>query len=151
MHFPLEPDEDGWPPVSSEGLWAEPVGPGLYRLDNAPFFVTGVAPDDVVEAAADEDGNRQFVRVVQMGGRVVARVVPRRDGPLGGDLRAVLDAFAPLGVTGEGADPAYPLVALDIGPGIDRAAAKRLLVEGQADGRWYYDEGCVDDEWRALG
>ena len=59
--------------------------------------------------------------------------------------------LAPLGVTGEGADPAYPLVALDIGPGIDRAAAKRLLVEGQADGRWYYDEGCVDDEWRALG
>ena len=25
---------------------------------------------------------------------------------------------------------------------------KSLLVTGESDGRWYYKEGCISDEWR---
>ncbi|MEV6281360.1 hypothetical protein [Kribbella sp. NPDC051770] len=35
VRFELEPDEDGWPPASSEGLWAVPVGEDRVRLDNS--------------------------------------------------------------------------------------------------------------------
>lgn len=50
VRFALERDEDGWPPAESEGLWAELVESDLYRLDNTPWFVRGVAAGDVVQA-----------------------------------------------------------------------------------------------------
>ena len=39
--FSLVPDEDGYPPVASESLWAVNVADDEYRLDNIPFHVTG--------------------------------------------------------------------------------------------------------------
>ena len=47
--FPLEVDEDGYPPISSEALNArrEPAG---FVLENTPFFATGVALGDCVDA-----------------------------------------------------------------------------------------------------
>ena len=48
--FPLEPDEDGWPPVTAETLWAVELGGGLFRLDNIPFYARGVSDGDTVSA-----------------------------------------------------------------------------------------------------
>lgn len=47
--FPLEVDEEGYPPVSSESLNASLAEDG-FVLENTPFFVTGVALGDCVEA-----------------------------------------------------------------------------------------------------
>lgn len=77
-------------------------------------------------------------------------MIPLRAGTLAGSLQAVLDAFEPLGVSGEGAEPAYPILALDVPPDADWAAIKQLLHEGEADGRWSHEEGCVSDVWIAL-
>jgi hypothetical protein len=77
-------------------------------------------------------------------------VVPRSEGPIGGDRQAVLDAFAPFGVTGEGMASPVNMVALDIGPDAPLAALKALLVAGESNGSWHYEEGCVNDEWRRL-
>lgn len=148
VRFALERDETGWPPVESEGLWAQPVGPGRFRLENTPWFVRGVAADDIVQAEADEAGTLWFVDVVERSGRVVVRVIPRRDGPLHGDRQAVLDAFAPLGVSGEGMATPVNIVALDIGPGAPIASVKALLERGESEGLWHYEEGCISDEWR---
>jgi len=46
--------------------------------------------------------------------------------------------------------PAFKLVALDIPPDADLAAITRLLREGEVDGRWGYDEGCIDDRSSAA-
>jgi hypothetical protein len=35
----LSVDPDGWPPVSSEGLWDETLGNDEVRIDNTPWFV----------------------------------------------------------------------------------------------------------------
>ena len=43
----LPPDS----PSDKETLWAESVGPDLYRLDNIPFYAKGIALDDIVEAS----------------------------------------------------------------------------------------------------
>jgi hypothetical protein len=136
--------------AESEGLWALPVEGDLYRLDNTPWFTRGVAPDDVVEAQPDSDGVLWFVHVQEHGGRVVIRVIPRADGPLGGDRQAVLDAFETLGVGGEGMASPVNMVALDIGPDAPLSTVKSLLVAGESDGRWDYEEGCITDEWRRL-
>jgi hypothetical protein len=134
VRFNLPPDEGGWPPVSSEGLWALPLGGDRYRLDNAPWFARGLAADDVVEALAGPDGVLWATRRTAWGGRMTVRVVPRRSGPLAGDLQAVLDAFAPLGVTGERV-PQFGMVALDISGDAPLAKAKSLLIAGERDGR----------------
>jgi len=150
VRFAMDRDEDGWPPAESEGLWAEPIGGDLYRLDNTPWFVRGVAAGDVVEARPDAGGVLWFVGVRERGGRLVVRVIPREDGPLGGSLQGVLDEFAPLGVHGESMTSPVTMVALDIGPDAPLASVKTLLAAGEADGRWYYDEGCISEEWRRL-
>lgn len=150
VRFALERDEDGWPPAESEGLWAEPVDGELYRLDNTPWFVRGVAADDLIEAQPDADGVLWFVQVRERGGRIVVRVIPRDDGPLGGDRQGVLDVFQPLGVGAEGMSSPVNMVALDIGPDAPLSSVKSLLAAGESDGRWYYEEGCISDEWRQL-
>ena len=149
VRFKLAIDEDGWPPVASEGLWAEPLGDGTYRIDNTPWFSRNLAADDVIRAVADDDGVLWATEKVEWSGRLTIRVIPFPEGPLRGDMQAVLDAFEPLGVTGEGIDQ-YRIIALDVPPDVDLRAVRDLLVAGAADGRWDYEEGCVSDVWLAL-
>lgn len=56
VRFLLPPEGDGCPPAESEGLWAEPLGDDLYRIDNTPWFVRDVSADDIVKALAGSDG-----------------------------------------------------------------------------------------------
>jgi hypothetical protein len=58
--------------------------------------------------------------------------------------------FEPLGVGAEGMSSPVNMVALDIGPDAPLLSVKSLLVTGESDGRWYYEEGCISDEWRQL-
>ena len=128
VRFALDRDRDGWPPAESEALWALPVEGDLYRLDNTPWFKKGIAPDDVVKAHPDSDGVLWFAHVREHGGRVVVPVIPRADGPLGGDRQAVLDAFEPFGVGDKGMASPVNEVALDIGPDAPLSSRKPLLV-----------------------
>ena len=150
IRFALDRDEDGWPPAESESLWAMPLGGHLYRVDNTPWFVRGVAAEDTIEARLDEDGVAWFVQVRERGGRIVVRVIPRVDGPLGDSLPAVLERFAPFGVRGEGMSSPVNMVALDIGPDAPLSSVKAVLVSGEVDGLWYFEEGCITEEWRGA-
>ena len=49
------------------------------------------------------------------------------------------------------------MVALDIGHDAPLASVKTVLVAGEADGSWFYDEGCISEEaeivvgrWNAI-
>jgi hypothetical protein len=95
-------------------------------------------------------GTLRFVRVLERGGRIVVRVIPREDGPLRGDRQYVLDAFADLGIAGEVMTSPVSMVALDIGPDAPIASAKSRLNRGEADGHWHYEEGYVTEEWLRL-
>ncbi|MCW2498014.1 DUF4265 domain-containing protein, partial [Jatrophihabitans sp.] len=56
---------DGWPPVSSERLWAFSLGDDIYRIDNAPWFVRDLAIGDLVEARASAPNEHPvFQRIV---------------------------------------------------------------------------------------
>jgi hypothetical protein len=148
--FPLEVDEDGWPPVGAERLWAKQLGPDTYRVENAPWFVRDIAADDVVRAEPpDADSWPIFKERLEWGGNCTIRVIPFQAGALAGSLAAVIDVFTPLGVTGEGAGT-FPIVALTIPPDVDLAEVKALLRRGDAERWWEYEEGCVSEEWQAL-
>lgn len=118
-------------------------------LDSIPFFVRGSALGDVVVTEVDAEGVVWVTETVEFSGNCTIRVIPFAEGELADDRQAVLDAFAPLGVEGEGIEQ-FGLVALNVPPSADVAGAKRLLLRGQADGWWDYEEGCVTEAWQAL-
>lgn len=131
-----------WPPVPSEGLRAQPLGEGTYRLLEAPFFVRGIACSDVVQASEDGSGVLWAGERVRWGGHQALRVTPREGGP---SCAQVLAEFTALGAEGEEL-PEYALVALDVPPGVPLQPLKDLLLAG-ADARWWYEEGCVGPTW----
>lgn len=149
VRFHLEQDDDGWPPVTSEGLWATGLGHDLYRLDNIPWLVRGVACDDVFRAEADGDGVMWARDRVQASGNCTIRVVPLGEDARQ-DWRVVLDVLTALGADGEGAGPAYNLVAFNVPPSAQLAKIKSRLRQGEAAGEWGYEEGCVTEAWLAL-
>jgi hypothetical protein len=149
IRFELEPDDDGWPPVGGESLWAFDLGQDRYRLDNTPWFVRGVACYDVVEAVAPNADSVPVVsRVVEHSGHLTVRVLPLDDH--GVDVLATLiEEFNALGVDCEG-DQHHGLLALDIPPSTLLAPIKEYLDSGEANGRWEYEEGLVNEFWLAL-
>jgi hypothetical protein len=64
LFFQLVQDEDGYPPVGVESVWANPgASPGEYVLSNVPFFVRDATIDDIVQAR-EVDGQLWFDRRV---------------------------------------------------------------------------------------
>lgn len=44
--------EDGWPPVATESVWCNVAG-DIFELQNAPFFIKGLAWGDKFRAVPD--------------------------------------------------------------------------------------------------
>ncbi|WP_347353291.1 DUF4265 domain-containing protein [Intrasporangium sp.] len=147
VRFSIRQDEDGWPPVSVEALWAESRGLDRLSIVSVPFFVAGVAPGDVVLTVWHE-GERWASTVDLRGGHSVIRVgtFPEERG----ETWAVdkLNEFENMGLTCESSGPPFWLVAVDIPAGADIASIKRHLESGEKVGLWEYEEACVGGEWQ---
>src|SRR5688572_8638585 len=55
VFFKLEQDEDEWPPVSVESVWADRVGENRFKLNNVPYFAKDVSYGDIIECEILED------------------------------------------------------------------------------------------------
>jgi Domain of unknown function (DUF4265) len=53
--FKLEQDEDGYPPVTVEGLWATRLADDTVEVDSIPFFVRDTSLGDVVRVELIEE------------------------------------------------------------------------------------------------
>ena len=100
-----------------ETLWADPVGPDLYRLDNSPFWAYGVSWHDVVEAHPDPDGMLRMTRVVEKSGHRTVRVFMQPGIDASPEAKAVMDGVRELGASYEGMNPTY--LAIDIPPSVE--------------------------------
>jgi hypothetical protein len=149
VRFELQRASDGWPPADFEGLWATPVGEDLVRLDNTPFFLFGVAAEDIIRVRPDAHGGLWAVQRVQWSGNCTIRVLPLREGPLAGNFQAVREAFSPFGTDSEISSD-HSLVALNVPPTADLPAVKALLHQGEQAGWWAYEEACVGPTWTAI-
>ncbi|WP_051943279.1 MULTISPECIES: DUF4265 domain-containing protein [Luteibacter] len=75
VFFSIQPDEDGYPDVGSESVWARPAGsPDTYTIDNIPFFARQAGLGDTVRAPL-QDGVRWFDRVLVESPNSLFRVV----------------------------------------------------------------------------
>lgn len=145
IRFRLLQGADGYPPCDSEGLWATPLGGGAYRVANLPWFVPDVALGDVVRAVADGDGSLWGVERTEESGNCTIRVAP-----LDVDQRTVFDTFGAMGIFGEGLGGGVDIVALNVPQNAEFRRIKTVLQQGEADGRWAYEEGSITRAWSSA-
>ena len=149
ISFQLRPITERWPPVPSERLWADPLGDDRFRIASTPWFIADIAIGDIVTAATRNDEALWAVERVEAGGHITIRVVPRKDGPLGGDAQTIADTLAPLGVVIQGMD-GHGILAADVPATADLAAVKARLIAGETELDWHFEEGCISDAWIAA-
>lgn len=138
VQFVIEQDEDGYPPVSIETLWARRTKDGYYELDNSPFYALDVSWKDVVDIEEVPDGTLQFKRVVKQSGHSTIRVVTLKKG----ELEPIKRKLEKLGCSWEGGD-VPSLISVDIPPHIDIEPVRNLLQEGSDHGFFDYEESAV--------
>jgi len=135
--FRLEQDEEGWPPVSSELMWAIPRTGDTAELDNIPFFAKGVAAGDIVAFSRDE-GQLTFAGVLVPGGHSTIRVIMYQlDQKV-----ATRDALQQLGCETEGSH-LPSLFAVDVPAAASYRRVLEFLNERSSADVLEYEEGVV--------
>jgi hypothetical protein len=139
----LYDETEQWPPTSSETLWAEPLGPNRFRLDNIPFYVYGVALDDIVTAFPRRDeALLVFDKVEEHSGHSTYRVICTQEDSedsLPPAFWAFIEQLKAMNCTYEGAH--HTLFAIDIPPETDIAKVYALLKQGKQTGLIDLEEG----------
>ena len=140
IHFRIEQDQDEYPPVSVETLWARHVADG-FVLDSIPFFSRDATVDDVVQAVHDSSGNLWFSHVVSTAGHSLIRVL------LYDDSRAaeVTEQLQSLGCGTEGMKT-YKLIAVDIPPTVSLSRIQDFLRSESSLGHIDYEEAILRHE-----
>jgi hypothetical protein len=135
--FRLQKDEDGYPPDEWESLWAYEVGPGLYSIDNVPFFARGVSWGDVV--AVERKGDElHFKGVVHPSDHSVLRVIVYDQTKVG----EMHDKLKEMNCDTEQSH-IPSLLAVDVPPTSDLQEIREFLIDGEADDRWTYEEASI--------
>lgn len=137
IEFELEQDEDGYPPLRYERLWATPRPDGLYSIDSIPFFVVGISADDVVEAD-DIDGALRFRKLVRASGNSTFRVVVSA----ASDLEKVRAAIIAHGARCE-CNLQMGMLALEIASTQEIRPLLEYLVDERAKGVLDMEEGAL--------
>lgn len=135
--FDLERDDD-YPPFGVESIWALKIVDGMFRIDNIPFYVRGLALGDVVRARPTSDGALQFDSIAKTSGHSTLRVVFFETGNRE-DFCKELEA---LGCQWEGAyEPS--LIAVDVPPSSDLPVVLKILADGCEKELFDYEEGVI--------
>lgn len=133
--FRLEQDEDGYPPVGYESVWADRLADGTYRIDNLPWYSYDAACGDIV-SAKEIDGELFFDELVKPSGNTLLRVVVYQEE----DVPGLVNDLKPLGCDCERNGR---LVAVNVPAGVDYAPIFRLLMAGQERGSWGFEEAVL--------
>jgi hypothetical protein len=119
--FALEID-DGWPPISAEGVWCEKVDDN-YKLLNTPFFIPDLACGDIFKAIPDPINQNIFeFDVIEESGNSVIWVMNNNDL----DIQPFTETLQKIGCVFEGF-PRYSLLAVDVPSTVDILALEELL------------------------
>ncbi|MBT0588113.1 DUF4265 domain-containing protein [Alteromonas oceanisediminis] len=114
--------EDEWPPVGAEGIWCERVGEH-YQLKNVPFFLDGLANEDIFSAEPDPVNDHIFeFELIKESGHSVISLLNNIDL----DLTAFFEVIVSLGCSYEGFAQ-YRLYAIDVPPNIDIVKLNHLI------------------------
>jgi hypothetical protein len=135
--FHLTPDEDGYPPADSEGMWARPLSNGNLKIDNIPFYAIGISSDD--EISADEvNGELRFKKLIRPSGNSTFRIMltdPSRIEPTRAHLRK-------LGCQSE-FNQIVGLLAVEVPENVDIHPFLAFIVDAKARDELDYEEAAL--------
>lgn len=135
--FNLIPDEDDYPPVSTEAIWGVRVGAGEYKIDNVPAYIYGVSKGDVVKAEKI-DGESVAISVLHQGGHTTLRVFAEDK-----DLKAqVVKEIEALGGRCS-VSSAFSLFSVDLPPAANFQAVDGYLEGLAQSGAIAYEDACL--------
>ena len=125
LSFALHVDDD-WPPVGAEHVWCESMG-AAFRLENAPFFINGLAFGDVFAATPDPINGHifEFEVLHESGHSLVWMLCPNEADPT-----PFKDAFLKLGCSVEGFSQ-FSLHAIDVPPEISVERFDEILASAE--------------------
>jgi hypothetical protein len=133
----LERDEEEYPPVDWEELWAACLGEDKYRIDNIPFYAVGISSGDLV-LAVPRDNKLVVTEVVGTNGHSTVRVMIH-DKSLTAKIR---DELKNAGCATELSNvPGF--FSVDVPPEVDYPAIARLLSGYEAQERITYEESSL--------
>lgn len=134
--FKLEKEEEDYPPVDYERLWARPLGEGLFEIDNIPFFVRDISVGDVVAAQQGEE-EAVFSALVRESGSSTLRVIVF-DPTHVENVRRRLQEFGcstELNVS--------KMLGVDVPAQVDLQAVRAWLMEKQSSGTLEFEDACI--------
>ncbi len=137
VFFELEPD--AWHGQSVESMWATKLDEHLYRIENSPFFVKGIAFEDVVKTKL-LDGVMFFVKKATSSGGSNYRLLCKE----GTDDTQFEHFWKPLeavGCTYEQGDFGYSMYSVDVPKKANIQQVFALLQDGIANDIWDFEEG----------
>lgn len=135
--IPVEPAD--WHSVGSETLWATPVGPSVYRLENSPFYAKGFSYLDIVVAEfVAAEGFPVVQCVLQASGRSTYTLWVIAGVDDNGMFAKYWQPIEDLGCTFEGAHS--KLLSVDVPSLADVSKALSLMQLGEDAGVWYFQE-----------
>ena len=125
-----------------ETMWATPVGPHQYRLENSPSYAYGVSWLDIVEARPEgSTGMPIFVRRIEKSGHRTVRLILLPGTKEAPEQQAVLEDLNQLGCTHEGYNPRY--FAIDIPPHVAIDPIVEYLT--RKNHQWEYVDPTYDE------
>lgn len=135
--FVLSP---GWHKSQTETVWAAKSGKNHFILMNSPFLAFGVSYLDEVHAKKMPTGELMFVSVFKRSGHSTYRLMLQKE--LNQLFDSPLSDLEELGCTyEEGRFGSNVLLSLDVPPHVDVQTAFALMLKGQNDQLWDFEEG----------
>ena len=137
VHFPVDQDESGYPPVNDETIWCLPTDSGTFIVDNIPFYATNISMADEI-LAERRDGQLWFQSVVNPSKNTTVRVFARHSSiaPL---VMPRMQSFGGLTEKMEGSD----LIAVSFPRTADLAGALAFLDHESEVGNLAFEESAV--------
>lgn len=137
--FKLTQDDDGYPPVGYESVWAIPLGDGQFKIDNIPFFTCDATLGDVV-SAYEERGELKFATTITSSGNSLLRVIYVE----GSDIEQIRADLRGLGCSTEW-DEIHRLVSVNVPPEVALSRIRNFLDSGLERGISDYEEAIVGE------
>lgn len=134
--FLLE-QEEGYPPVSRESVWAKRLHENRYQIDNIPFYIREISHNDIVETKTI-GGEIRFKQLLEQSGASTFRLL-LIDPSTSGQVR---DALKQLGCESE-YNKEMGLIAVEIPKNVPIQPFLRYAMIEQKKGALDIEEGAL--------
>lgn len=140
ISFRLQQDGDGYPPATTETVWAKKISENEYEIDNIPFYVRGISTGDIV-SVTNEDGELVYERLITPSDTSTLRVIIMDKNNKEKTELNLRKYFIKSGCAIEGINPV--MFAVEVPRSVNLKPIVEYLAEGEKNGLWGYEEAAI--------